>query len=126
MSNAAQLAALLDDVAEYEMTEIAKLRAPSEACGLLVDVPPPGRRSRCIELPNRSLEHQDSALIHTTDIRQALSGWEGNWAAIWHSHPSGNIGPSRGDMQARSRSMPDLGYLVLTIVSDSETVVTWY
>ena len=126
MSNAAELTALLDNVTEYEMTEIAKLRAPSEACGLLVDVPPPGRRSRCIELPNRSMAHHDSALIRTNDVRQALEGWEGNYAAIWHSHPGGNIGPSRGDMHARSKSMPDLGYLVLTIVSDSETVVTWY
>lgn len=126
MSNAAELVALLDDVVEYEMTQVAKLRAPSEACGLLVDVPPPGRQSRCIELPNRSLEHHDSALIHTTDIRQALEDWEGRWAAIWHSHPSGNIGPSQGDMQCRSKSMPDLGYLVIAIVDDSQAVVTWY
>jgi len=126
LSDAAALVALLDDVTEYEMTEIAKLRAPSEACGLIVDQPPPGRRSRCIELPNRSLEHHDSALIHTSDVRQALEGWEGSTAAIWHSHPGGNIGPSLGDMHARSKEYDQLGYLVLTIVSDSETVVTWY
>lgn len=126
MSETAAIVALLDDTVERQMAYISRMRSPSEACGLLVDQPPPGKKSRCIELPNRAIEHHEATQIHGSDIRLALEGWEGQVAAIWHSHPGGNVGPSRGDMESRRDSTPGLGYLVIALTGKHDHIVTWY
>lgn len=99
-------------------------RAPNEACGILL--PPPGdiykfrgHSRRVIELPNRSHNPRDSYEIWGSDIVQELIEWleavddvAKNAMAIWHTHPSGNVGPSRGDLDYK---LGDLSYLVVSI-----------
>jgi proteasome lid subunit RPN8/RPN11 len=112
---------------------IGRDRLPNEACGLIL--PPPGDASRApgmhrqvIELPNRSSSPRDSYEIGMHDIEVALEKWgeqEGVTSddiaqmVVWHTHPSGHIGPSRGDMRAKAS---DLAYLVVTLLTDGTNV----
>lgn len=110
-----------------ELEEIGRRRAPTEACGLLLPVP--RGHSYVVELPNRSLRPQDEYRIWPDDIEVAIGEWAHsvseaarNAVAIWHTHPQGNIGPSRGDMSKRLEGVP---YLVLALMDD-QTVPTWF
>ena len=76
-----------------------------------------------IELPNRSHRPQDEYELHGSDVIIALEDWL--WEVeprvrdqmiIWHTHPSGNVGPSRGDLDHK---LDYLSYLVVSI--DPET-----
>jgi proteasome lid subunit RPN8/RPN11 len=107
-----------------EVVRIGRNRAPNEACGILL--PPPGDTYRfrshhrqVIELPNRSLSPRDSYEILGTDIVQELIEWLENVEpsdhdnmVIWHTHPSGSVGPSRGDLDHK---IGDFTYLVVSI-----------
>lgn len=107
-----------------EIVRIGLDRAPIESCGILL--PAPGdtlRRSginaRVIELPNRSLRARDSYEILGSDILYELEHWfaavnqeDRDNIVIWHTHPGGNVGPSRGDLDHK---LGDLSYLVVSI-----------
>jgi proteasome lid subunit RPN8/RPN11 len=100
------------------------MRAPNEACGVLL--PEPGDTSRrvgigarVIELPNRSMSPGDSYELQGSDIVIELEEWlqtagrpAVNSLAIWHTHPGGGIGPSLGDL---AHKLDDLSYLVVSI-----------
>lgn len=108
-----------------EIRELGERRRPVEACGLLLDVPwrkSDGKLSYIKELPNRSLE-PSSYRIDMGDIRVALEGLEEvEDVAIWHTHPSGFVGPSRGDMVNR----PEGPYMVVVTLTDGDPVATWF
>lgn len=107
-----------------EIVRIGLDRAPNEACGILL--PPPGdifrfrsHNRQVIELPNRSLSPRDSYEIRGTDIVQELEEWfdkvepsDDPGLVIWHTHPSGSIGPSRGDLDNK---LGTFTYLVVSI-----------
>jgi proteasome lid subunit RPN8/RPN11 len=107
-----------------EIVRIGLDRAPNEACGILL--PPPGdifrfrsHNRQVIELPNRSLSPRDSYEILGTDIVQELIEWLENVESsdhdnmvIWHTHPSGSVGPSRGDLDHK---LGTFTYLVVSI-----------
>jgi proteasome lid subunit RPN8/RPN11 len=89
-----------------EIVDLGLLRYPMEACGVLL--PPPTHYSQVIELPNRSKNGHDSYEIWPADVRVAIENWaksvdedQRNRIAIWHTHPQGNVGPSRGDLHNR-------------------------
>lgn len=115
-----------------EIARIGRLRAPVEACGLILPLPYP-RRDRepdwILELPNRSLE-PSSFEIHPDDIRLALTPWAAHYrhhkdvdkVGVWHTHPGGNIGPSRVDMQNK-RGIP---MMVVALHEDGTHTATWY
>lgn len=110
-----------------EIEEIGRRRLPSEACGLLL--PEPLHRSQVVELPNRSLTPHDSYTIWPDDIEVAIGAWAHsvgeaarNAVAIWHTHPRGNVGPSRGDMRQRLDGVP---YLVVALTGD-QAIPTWF
>lgn len=113
------------DRAMQEIRELGERRRPVEACGLLLDVPwrkSDGKLSYIKELPNRSLE-PSSYRIDMGDIRVALEGLEEvEDVAIWHTHPSGFVGPSRGDMVNR----PEGPYMVVVTLTDGDPVATWF
>lgn len=96
-----------DQLASIE--RIGLLRAPNEACGLLLMSPHRGRT--IIELPNRSLTPQDSYQFHGTDAKLELEGYD-DGVIVWHTHPGGGIGPSRNDMRTRH---PEFWYLVVAL-----------
>lgn len=104
-------------------------RYPVEACGLLL--PTPWRGSEVVELPNRSLDGNNSYLVWPSDIEIAIGEWARavdhhtrNMIAIWHTHPSGHVGPSRGDMKNR---IDGVAYLVVALDRAANTFIpTWF
>lgn len=118
---------MLQGQALEEIYLLGQERSPSEACGILL--PQPYKGSWIIELPNRSHHPHDSFEYNTMDIRLALADWleeaEGDdirGIALWHTHPSGGIGPSRIDMRNR---IPDSHHLVVTLTNEGP-VPSWY
>lgn len=115
------------DLALAEIEQLGKLRAPNEACGVLLDVAwrkPNGAPSWVKELPNRSMGGEGSYRVDAEDIRLVLEGLEEvEDVAIWHTHPSGYIGPSEGDMVNR----PESGiYMVVISLTDNGPIATWF
>lgn len=101
---------------------IALRRAPAEAVGLIFG-------SRIIELPNRSTQQNNSFTIKPTDIVLALESegvtdidFENADLVLWHSHPSGGVGPSRIDMQNK---VPHFHHLVVALVAEG-AIPTFY
>ncbi len=114
-----------------EIARIGELRAPSEACGVLLLHPkdPDRAESQVVEIPNRSMRPHDGYEMSTNDIRMELLEWlrdtdveELGELSIWHTHPAGNIGPSAGDMRARD---PGISYLVVALTQQGP-VPTWF
>lgn len=102
---------MITDEALEEIERLGHLRAPAEACGLLLPVPLTSRSGETrtvIEMPNRSPRPQDSYYFTTDDVRIELGTWITsqprqvlNDIVVWHTHPGGNIGPSRDDMKQK-------------------------
>jgi proteasome lid subunit RPN8/RPN11 len=97
----------------------ARHAAPYEAVGLLT------ADDRIIELPNRSSDPLSNFEIYKVDIlsaitREEIEGSEG--LTLWHSHPSGGVGPSGVDMRQK---IPYFDHLVVTL-TDTDAVFTWY
>lgn len=115
------------ETALREIEVVGKLRAPNEACGVLLDMPwrkADGTMSFVKELPNRSMDGAGTYRVDADDIRMVLEGLEEvEEVAIWHTHPSGYIGPSKGDMQ--NRPMPDIWMLVVALTEDGP-VASWF
>jgi len=109
-----------------EIERLGKLRAPNEACGILLDMPwkkADGSISFVKELPNRALD-EGRYRVDPDDIRLVLEGLEEvEDVAVWHTHPSGYIGPSRGDMQNR----PEANIFMLVVaLTEQGPVATWF
>lgn len=110
-----------------EIEKLGKQRAPVEACGILLDMPwvkSDGSVSWVKELPNRSMGGSGTYRVDPEDIRLALEGLEEvEDVAIWHTHPSGFVGPSKGDMENR----PDANiYMVVVALTDAGPVPAWF
>jgi proteasome lid subunit RPN8/RPN11 len=101
---------LVPERALERIVAIGEARRPREACGLVLG------DGRVFELPNRSDEPASSYQTDVDDL-EALDLVEGDlrdgWA-IWHTHPSGNVGPSSGDLKNR---LDGVRYLVVAIPS---------
>jgi proteasome lid subunit RPN8/RPN11 len=108
-------------------------RRPNEACGLLIPVP--NEPVRVVELPNRSLTPHDEFEMKGEDIFLTLQSIFGNDVrkarvndlipsiAIWHTHPSGNVGPSRFDMRNKPARFQNL---VVTLREGQPPLATWF
>jgi len=109
-----------------EIERLGKLRAPNEACGILLDMPwkkADGSISFVKELPNRALD-EGRYRVDPDDIRLVLEGLEEvEDVAVWHTHPSGLIGPSQRDMV--NRPPADIWMLVVSLLPDG-AVATWF
>lgn len=117
-----------------EIVRIGLDAAPSEACGVLLPTPKVadwGETAKVVPLPNRSLDHIHNYAIQPGDIKLAIAEWaarstaeERNALAVWHTHPRGEVGPSRTDMQTR---LPGIAYLVVAIDPDTRSgIPTWF
>src|SRR5690349_17419194 len=110
-----------------EIYNLGTVREPAEACGLLLDTPiwRSGRLSYVIELPNRTLHTTGQYVIYPDDIRLALEGVGGDEfeVAVWHTHPSGHVGPSAGDLAERPNA--DVKMFVVALTDDGP-VATWF
>lgn len=101
---------MISDEALAEIERIGHLRAPAEACGVLLPVPDGART--VVELPNRSQRAHDSYMFTTDDVVMELKDWlveqsdeVRSGIIVWHTHPKGNIGPSRTDLQGKQQGV---------------------
>lgn len=120
-------------VLEQEMVNqiamIGRAASPNEACGLMLAMPING--VQIIELPNRSLEPQDSVEMRGQDMILALERvFRGDFPeelieslTVWHTHPAGNVGPSQFDLENKSVHLKSL---VVTLFEDKPPLATWY
>lgn len=101
-----------------QIIALGRAEAPAEACGIVTP------DLRVVSLPNCTpTEVTGSYVLGSDDLVGAIeyyvdrSGVEPQSLTrthfiIWHTHPSGQIGPSKGDLDTR---LPDFQYLVVTI-----------
>lgn len=94
---------------------------------MLLDMPwrkADGSVSWVKELPNRSTDGAGTYRVDAGDIRIVLEGLEEvEDVAVWHTHPSGFIGPSQGDM----RNRPDSGiYMVVIALTEQGPIASWF
>lgn len=126
MPKTSRLLACLDE-ALAEIYQLGLLRAPAEACGLLLDMPwlrSDGRLSYVIELPNRTLATSGQYLMEPKDMAFALEGYNDvEDVAVWHTHPSGFIGPSEGDLIHRPSD--DVKMFVVSLTREGP-IATWF
>lgn len=108
--------------------DIGELRRPAEACGVLLPFPWKGRQ--VFEMPNRSKKQNDSFALLSDDVTMTLQDWIADhpdsavWEniTIWHTHPSGGVGPSKEDMDNR---IEVCGNLVVALTEDGPKA-TWF
>ena len=124
---------LLEQDLIQKIADIGKLRLPNEACGILL--PREVNGVQAIELPNRSKTSLDSFELRGSDILLALRMAIKDMSkmdeveemlddlTVWHTHPQGNVGPSRSDMKNRH---PQMNSLVISLYPDKPPVATWY
>jgi proteasome lid subunit RPN8/RPN11 len=101
------------DVILPKIIEIGMARLPNEACGLVVpDLDEPAAQW-VHELQNRSKDPLNSYAIDPMTIYDLRSDRE-TWSSVlvWHTHPSGHVGPSQQDWDDR---LPDVKYLVVAL-----------
>jgi proteasome lid subunit RPN8/RPN11 len=120
-------AILLQETALQAIYELGLRRRPAEACGILL--PSPWKKSWILEVPNRSKHCHDSFEYTLYDLRAVLHDWanqatpeEMEQLTLWHTHPSGGVGPSRIDMRNRIQGTH---HLVVTL-TDEGPVPSWY
>jgi len=66
--------------------------------------------------------NRDQFIAAGLEYVQTEVDWE--LLTIWHTHPSGGVGPSRKDMQKR---IPQMGNLVIALkLNDRTGIPTWY
>lgn len=100
------------------------LMTGEEACGILVNTPSKvilRSLSNISSSPSDSYEIDNQELVETLVDIIELTGHQVSKSdvTIWHTHPSGHVGPSRADLRYKE---PELNYLVVAIPSGEATV----
>lgn len=110
------------------IVDIIARAGDKEAVGLLWRGP--GEPEIVVELYNMSHQPESSYVVHVDSMVRAFADAYGgdkdelmalDWShlTLWHSHPSGLVGPSRKDMQSK---LPDLRYMVIAMTDDGPVV----
>lgn len=124
---------VLEDQIVQEIARIGTERLPNEACGLLM--PKPINGQWVWEVPNRSLQPHDSFVMRGSDIFLTLDSILGGIESmdqleemlpeitIWHTHPHGNVGPSKADLENKPAKFKSL---VVTMREKEPPLATWF
>lgn len=121
---------VLEETLVKEMARIGELRRPNEACGILL--PEPVHGQQVVEVPNRATYPHDSFVMKGEDILLALEMVyreevpDGIIVQLtaWHTHPGGNVGPSKADLQNKP---PRIKSLVVTLFDDDRSpLASWF
>lgn len=112
-----------------QIANIGRERLPNEACGLLLPFEVHG--VQVIELPNRSKKPHDSFEMTGEDMLLSLEQvFQGDFnpdlipsLTAWHTHPHGNVGPSKYDMENKPAKLLSL---VVTLFEDGPPKATWF
>lgn len=112
------------DVVVPRILEIGLARAPHEACGLVMPDLDKSADEWVHELMNRHHSPDHAYLIDpntirtlSADLQRAERRWED--VLVWHTHPRGNIGPSKGDLETRIEGVK---YLVVALPRGEATL----
>ena len=118
---------VLGDIARHIVDEL-----PKEAVGLVWEAP--GNLAVATSLTNTSDTPESSYAVSVAeiitefeqasgrDIVEALH--DGYRLTLWHSHPSGLVGPSRGDV--REKVSEGLTYMVIAVGEDESLRATLF
>lgn len=106
-----------------EILKIGNQMLPREACGILV-IKPPYHFVRT--LVNTAQDPERSYSVNNKELVETLVDIMGEYdvtvskadVIVWHTHPSGHIGPSVGDLRHKE---PDLEYLVVALPNGEAT-----
>lgn len=110
-----------------EMTEAAVAALPNETGGMLFPEALGSSGKWVKVLLNHAPDPTNAMWFQNQEVIDAGLEWvehPNDWSklTLWHSHPGGNIGPSRRDMKGK---IPQMGNLVIALV-DGEGIPTWY
>lgn len=116
--------ALITDEVVDQVLRLGTAAGPVEACGVLTP------DSTVVQLPNVSPKPQDSFWIDSGDLVNALldfcsrsglppSDLTREMFIIWHTHPGGVVGPSRGDLHNKIEGFQ---YLVVALPNGEATI----
>ena len=104
---------------------LGQAAAPNEACGIITP------DLRVVSLPNVTPTNAESSYaIQSEDLVEAISHYIARAKVdetevqraqfmIWHTHPSGYIGPSRGDLDNRASGFQ---YVVVALPNGEATI----
>lgn len=106
----------LSEAMQREMVRIANNAAPHEAVGLILN------GTQIVQMFNHSTSPHNSFLVKKEQILERVKNSSLQDAVLWHSHPSGGVGPSRVDMQQRTKL---LHHLVVSL-TENGPVFSWY
>jgi proteasome lid subunit RPN8/RPN11 len=86
------------------LTELGKQALPNEACGVVIEYP--CGHFKVYELLNESDTPTTASVLSTTELlatvpEDIIAAIRPEDMVIWHTHPSGAIGPSKKDMMCR-------------------------
>lgn len=114
------MSVLLADDLLSDIVRLGEAALPYEACGVIC-------QGVVISVPNRAPDPTRSYLIQANEITEAVTAACGPLThdmvddlIIWHTHPSGLVGPSREDMTHR---LENYRYLVVAMPSG---IPTWF
>jgi proteasome lid subunit RPN8/RPN11 len=118
-----------DPVCLDAIRRIAREAGLKEAVGLLYRAP--GEPEIVVALENIADDAHRSYAVRTADIAAAITTIVGEAdsverlaeadVVVWHTHPSGAVGPSLQDMRTK---LPGLRYAVVVILSDDAMTIT--
>jgi len=110
------------DVVIPRIVSLGLTRLPNEACGFVIPNLNQPIDEWVVELVNRSPQPTTSYKCDATAIQGLLDDPE-VWGdvLIWHTHPSGNVGPSKGDMENRHPALHGR-YLVVALPRGEATL----
>jgi proteasome lid subunit RPN8/RPN11 len=102
------------DVVVPRIIELGMAKLPNEACGVVIPDLDRHPNDWVVELINRSADPTNSYDIDVATIKALHQNDKDAWSdcLVWHTHPSGHVGPSRKDLQGR---IPGLSYLVVAL-----------
>lgn len=105
------------EVVVPKIRELGLAERPKEACGIVIPDLKKSVEDWVLQLVNRAAHPTTSYEIDpevvrglSEDLLRAEQVWED--VVIWHTHPSGHVGPSEGDMRSR---IEGLKYLVVSL-----------
>lgn len=112
---------LIEGQLRRRLEMLAKDAYPNEAVGLLFP------DERIVSLTNIAEDPHSNFSVAKEELVKALqyaeeNDWHIDEVVLWHSHPSGGVGPSRVDFQQRT---PLKHHLVVTL-TDEDFIPTWY
>lgn len=89
------------------------MRRPNEACGIVIPNLDMAPDDWVHELTNRSAAPNSSYEIDPATVKALCADLE-TWSdvLIWHTHPTGSVGPSKRDMEYK---VEGLRYLVVSL-----------